>query len=130
MRFTKEMKKQRKDHLGNMRMLARISHIQDIVDFVTSDSIFLKHSKTFIQFIEQVDRITKGEPFDVKWYALSGNTLQIYIRFANINISFYCTEILRVLEDFLQVKCTLTEDIITIPSRTKTSKSINCIREG
>lgn len=130
MKLTKEMRARQNSIFVGNRTEAKAKYIRYMVSFTSGPGIWLKKTETLLDMVVQVDAIMNGDEYEVQWYTLDGDYLQIQIKYADMFLNFSCREIFETLENFLQVECKLEETRVTKPATTVTVKNLLCLNGG
>lgn len=130
MKLTTKMKTHKRDAFLYMRAHIKTKPVKDLICYMFDDRALMNKTETLLELVAQIDRVTSGQEFEVVWYTIDENYLQINILFNSIIFQFYCKEILNTLENFLHVDCKLEERTVSEPARTSTYRSIICARDN
>lgn len=129
MKLTKKMKQAKTNAFKNCRTYQQTSKIKHLINYHSLNMVFLNETNTLLELVSQIDQITNGQEYEVGWYTLSDDYLQIHIEYNHLDFYIYCKEILNTLENFLHVDCKLEEKITITKASTETRKSIICTKE-
>lgn len=130
MKLTREMKNLRNDDFLRMRTMFKTLPVKHLINSTGYTEVWMNKTDTILELADQIDQVTNGQDFNVVWYNLSEDYLEISIKYNHLSFYFYCREILNTLENFLHVDCKITEQVITKPAEVKTTRSITCQKEN